>query len=106
MIIVDGQIHLWGKGTPSRSIARRPFCKRKHWRYGRGRYRPGAGPSGDVGSGFHEPAAQAAGRNPDRFAIMGWFYLDDPQRALLESWKGRPGMMGLRFYFPDPQSLT
>src|SRR5215468_1044129 len=28
------------------------------------------------------------------------------QRALLDTWKRRPGMKGLRFYFSDPQSLT
>ena len=39
---------------------------------------------------------------PDRFAIMGWFYLDDPQgRDLVAHWKERPGMLGLRFYFNE-----
>ena len=44
---------------------------------------------------------------PDRFAIMGWFYLDDPNgRDLVAHWKERPGMLGLRFYTNErhPQS--
>ena len=47
--------------------------------------------------------AQAAVRKyPDRFAIMGWFYLDDPNgRDLVAHWKERPGMLGLRFYFNE-----
>ena len=55
----------------------------------------------------NELAVEAARAHPDRFAIMGWIYLDQPaQRALLDTWKRRPGMKGLRFYFSDPQSLT
>ena len=35
------------------------------------------------------------------------FYLDQPdQRALLETWKSRPGMKGLRFYFSTPRSRS
>jgi predicted TIM-barrel fold metal-dependent hydrolase len=45
--------------------------------------------------------------HPGRFAIMGWFYLDQPeQRALIDTWKNRPGMKGLRLYFSDPRSRS
>src|SRR5208282_4189953 len=55
----------------------------------------------------NELAVEAARAHPDRFAIMGWVYLDQPdQRALLETWKSRPGMKGLRFYFSDPRSQS
>ena len=55
----------------------------------------------------NELAVEAARAHPDRFAIMGWFYLDQPdQRALIETWKSRPGMKGLRFYFSDPRSQS
>jgi len=41
----------------------------------------------------NELAVEAARAHPDRFAIMGWIYLDRPeQRALLDTWKCRPGM--------------
>ncbi len=48
----------------------------------------------------NELAVAAVLAHPDRFAILGWFPLDHLQsRSLVDSWKGRPGMLGLRFYF-------
>ncbi len=39
---------------------------------------------------------------PDCFAIMGWFYLDEPEnRTLVGRWKEHPGMLALRFYFNE-----
>src|SRR5205823_6660808 len=55
----------------------------------------------------NELAVEAVRKYRDRFAIMGWFYLDDPQgRDLVAHWKERPGMLGLRFYTNErhPQS--
>src|SRR5271169_7003840 len=55
----------------------------------------------------NELAVEAVRRYPDRFAIMGWFYLDDPNgRDVVAHWKQRPGMRGLRFYTNErhPQS--
>jgi predicted TIM-barrel fold metal-dependent hydrolase len=50
----------------------------------------------------NELADEAVWAFPDRFAIMGWFYLDQPEnRALVEHWKERSGMLGLRFYFNE-----
>ena len=52
-------------------------------------------------------AVAAVRRYPDRFAIMGWFYLDDPNgRDLVARWREHPGMLGLRFYTNErhPQS--
>jgi predicted TIM-barrel fold metal-dependent hydrolase len=60
-----------------------------------------------VGPGSNELALEAVGKYPDRFAIMGWFYLDDPNgRDLVAHWKERRGKLGLRFYTNDrhPQS--
>jgi predicted TIM-barrel fold metal-dependent hydrolase len=46
---------------------------------------------------------EAARAHPDRFAILGRFALDQPEsRRLIESWKSRPGMLGLRFTFLQP----
>jgi hypothetical protein len=40
-------------------------------------------------------AIEAVRKYPYRFAIMGWFYLDDPNgRDLVEGRKERPGMLG------------
>src|ERR1700724_2328746 len=50
----------------------------------------------------NELAIEAVRKYPDRFAIMGWFYLDDPNgRDIVARWKERPGMLGLRFYFNE-----
>jgi hypothetical protein len=45
--------------------------------------------------------------HPDRFAILGNFPLEKPEsRALVDSWKQRPGMLGLRFTFNEPDQRT
>ena len=50
----------------------------------------------------NEPAQEAVRKYPNRFAIMGWLYLDDPNgRDPVAHWKERPGMLGLRFYFNE-----
>jgi predicted TIM-barrel fold metal-dependent hydrolase len=55
----------------------------------------------------NELAVEAVRKYPERFAIMGWFYLDDPDRsALVARWKERPGMLGLRFYFNERHPLS
>ena len=93
MMIVDAQIHLWSKGTPSAHHRQTPFLQEEALAM--------------MDTAGVDRAVEAARAHPDRFAIMGWIYLDQPaQRALLDTWKRRPGMKGLRFYFSDPQSLT
>ena len=50
----------------------------------------------------NELAIEAVRKYPNRFGIMGWFYLDDPNgRDLVAHWKERPGVLGLRFYFNE-----
>jgi predicted TIM-barrel fold metal-dependent hydrolase len=62
---------------------------------------PGWDPDSD------ELATEAVRRHPDRFAILGSFPLDRPEsRALIESWRSRPGMLGLRFTFLQPRQRT
>jgi predicted TIM-barrel fold metal-dependent hydrolase len=79
MLIVDGQVHLWEKGTPSPPHRQQPYSAEQA--------------IADMDRGgvdralihpvlwdpdSNELAQAAVGRYPDRFAIMGWFYLDDP----------------------------
>ena len=46
-------------------------------------------------------------RHPDRFAILGNFPPDKPEsRALVDTWKQRPGMLGCRLTFPPPDQST
>jgi predicted TIM-barrel fold metal-dependent hydrolase len=108
MLIVDGQIHLWEKGTPSAHHRQKPHSAEQAI--------AGMDEAGVDRALIHpvlwdpdsnELAVEAVRQYPDRFAIMGWFYLDDPQgRDLVAHWKERPGMLGLRFYTNErhPQS--
>src|SRR5438874_2649894 len=100
MLIVDAQIHLWEKGTPSPHHRQEPYSAEE------------AIAGMDAASvdralihpvlwdpDSNELAVEAVRKYPDRFAIMGWFYLDGPNgRDLVAQWKERTGMLGLRFY--------
>ncbi|MBM3222981.1 MAG: hypothetical protein FJZ47_04140, partial [Candidatus Tectomicrobia bacterium] len=108
MMIVDAQIHLWSKGTPSAHHRQTPFLQDEALAR-----MDAAGVDRAVvhpvlwDPDSNELAVEAARAHPERFAIMGWIYLDQPaQRALLDTWTRRPGMKGLRFYFSDPRSQT
>ena len=103
MLIVDGQIHLWEKGMPSPPHRQEPYSAEQAI---------AAMDQAGVDRALIHPvlwdpnsnelAIKAVRKYPDRFAIMGWFYLDDPNgRDLVAHWKERPGMLGLRFYFNE-----
>ena len=48
-------------------------------------------------------ALEAARAHPRRLSILGNFPLDRPEsRALVDGWKSRPGMLGLRFTLLQP----
>jgi predicted TIM-barrel fold metal-dependent hydrolase len=103
MLIVDGQIHLWEKGTPSPQHRQTPYSAEQAIAdmdaagVDRALVHPVLW---DPDS--NELALAAVQKYPGRFAIMGWFYLDDPKGPdLVAHWKERPGMLGLRFYFND-----
>src|SRR5580692_2530493 len=113
MLIVDAQIHLWEKGTPSAHHRQEPYSAEQAI--------AGMDEAGVDRALIHpvlwdpdsnELAVEAVRKYPDRFAIMGWFYLDDPNgRDLVAHWKDQPGkerpllagqgMLGLRFYFNE-----
>ena len=104
MMIADAQIHLWEKGKPSPQHRQLPFSKDQAL---------AAMDEAGVDRALIHPvlwdpdsnelAVQAVRAHPDRFAILGWFYLDRPEsRTLIDTWKRRPGMLGLRFYFNQP----
>jgi predicted TIM-barrel fold metal-dependent hydrolase len=108
MMIADAQIHLWAKGTPSAHHRQTPYLKEEAL---------AMMDAADVDRAVIHPvmwdpdsnelAVEAVRAHPDRFAIMGWFYLDRAdQRAAIDTWKSRPGMKGLRFYFSDPRSQS
>lgn len=108
MMIVDAQIHLWAKGTPAAHHRQEPYTPEQALvdmdaaGIDRALNHP---PMWDPDS--NELAVEAASAHPDRFATLGWFPLDRPQsRSLVDTWKSRPGMLGLRFYFNQPYNKT
>ncbi len=105
MLIVDAHVHIWATGTPN------PPHRQVGELSGEALLREmdEAGidaaviqpPAWDATS--NEVAVEAARRHPGRFAVLGWFALDDPaSRSLIDGWTERPGMQGLRFTFPHP----
>src|SRR5438045_736998 len=106
MKIVDAQVHIWSAGPPTNPSHRQvnsytaEECIRDM---------DAAGvdacilhpPGWDSTSG--KISEEAAAKYPNRFAILGNFPLDKPEnRSLMDTWKQRPGMLGLRYAFTQP----
>jgi predicted TIM-barrel fold metal-dependent hydrolase len=109
MPIIDAQVHIWGGGTPthqhrpvSRYTAEELIAEMQQAGVDGAVLHP---PSWDPDS--NEMAVAAAEAYPDKFCILGWFPLDDPsQRHRIETWKQRPGMVGLRWALVRPEQQT
>lgn len=106
MLIVDAHVHIWATGTPS--PAHRQVAELSGDALMREMDEAGIDaaviqpPAWDSTS--NEVAVAAAERHPGRFAVLGWFALDDPAGpSLIDGWTQRPGMRGLRFTFSQPQ---
>src|SRR5262249_34581532 len=111
MIVVDAQIHLWNAGNPTNVNHRQvpAYLKDEALREMN---------EGGVDAAVITPhlpwdpngnelAEDAARQHPSRFVILGQFALDKPEsRALIDTWKQRPGMLGLRFTFGLPHQKT
>ena len=107
MPIIDAQVHLWRKGTPTVLHIDGPYLVEDAIR--------GMDEAGVDGAILHPPASWDPDSNeqavdavrafPKRFAILGNPPLDRPDGAsLIASWKLRPGMLGYRFYFNQPHN--
>jgi predicted TIM-barrel fold metal-dependent hydrolase len=106
MLIVDSQVHIWTSGMPTNRAHRQisSFTKddllKEMDEAGVNAaviHPPGWDPNAN------EVAVNAARQHPDRLSILGNFPLDRPEsRTLLDGWKQRPGMLGLRFTFQQP----
>jgi len=106
MLIVDSHVHLWATGTPNPAHRQVPALTAEEMIAEMDESGVDAAviqpPAWDRTS--NEVAVEAARRFPDRYAVLGWFDLDDPNGpSLVESWTSRPGMLGLRFTFPTPR---
>ena len=110
MLIVDAQVHIWGKNLPTNPAHRQitTFSKddllKEMDEAGVNAaviHPPGWDPDSN------ELAVEAARQHPDRLAILGNFPLDRQEsHALIDGWKQRPGMLGLRFTFNQPHQRT
>ena len=110
MLTVDAQVHIWSAGPPTNQSHRQVIsyiaeeCIRDMDAAGVNAcllHPPGWDPnSGQI-------SEAAAAKYPNRFAILGNFPLDKPEnRALIDGWKRRPGMLGLRYAFTQPHQAN
>lgn len=110
MLIVDSQVHIW-INTQMAPIHRQDFnFTAEHLlaemdEAGIDRvilHPPGVVPNGN------EVAIAAANKYPDRFRVLGWVHMDQPEigAAKLDGWLDTPGMAGLRFLFIAPGRET
>jgi predicted TIM-barrel fold metal-dependent hydrolase len=109
MLIADAQIHIWKSSKPNpnhRQIAD----------YSANDALKEMDEAGVTAAVIHPPgwdpnanalAVEAAREHPSRFAILGNFPIDRPEsRSLIDRWKSRPGMLGLRFALLQPHQKT
>jgi predicted TIM-barrel fold metal-dependent hydrolase len=101
MQIVDSQIHLWGSGLPSNPAHRQvtAFTAQEALAM-----MDEAGVDAAVihpvpwDANSQQIAFDAVVQLPDRFAMLGQVPADDPAgKALVASWRDRPGVLGLRY---------
>jgi predicted TIM-barrel fold metal-dependent hydrolase len=110
MLIVDSQIHIWKNNKPANPSHRQvtDFTADDVLKE--------MDDAGVDAALIHPPgwdpdsnalAVEAAREHPSRFAILGNFPLDKPEsRALVDTWKSRPGMLGLRYALNQPKQKT
>src|SRR5881397_527827 len=111
MRIVDAQVHIWSGAKPANPNHRQVASFTKDDLL---KEMDAAGvdaavihPPTSWDPNANELAIEAARHHPDRRAILGNFPLDRPEsRALIDGWKRRPGMLGLRFTFLQPHQRT
>jgi predicted TIM-barrel fold metal-dependent hydrolase len=110
MLIVDAQVHIWGSGPPTNPAHRQVSV------FSKDELLKEMDEAGVDAAVIHPPgwdpnanelAVEAARQHPNRLAILGNFPLDRPEsRALIDGWKSRPGMLGLRFVFNQPHQRS
>jgi predicted TIM-barrel fold metal-dependent hydrolase len=108
MVITDSGVHVWRAAGPDRP-----------WQPGREPHLPAPIGYDDLSAMMAEAGVdrailvppswegeridyslEAAAKYPDRFAVMGRIPVEQPQaRAMLETWKSHPGMLGVRLTF-------
>jgi L-fuconolactonase len=117
MQIIDSQVHIWAANTLARPWVQ-GMEDRAHLPEPLGyetllRLMDEAGVDGTVlvppslEGDRNDLCLEAAKKYPDRFAVMGRIAIDDPKaRAVLKTWKGQAGMLGLRLTFHRPDTCS
>ena len=110
MLIVDAQVHIWGSGPPTNPAHRQVSV------FSKDELLKEMDEAGVDAAVIHPPgwdpnanelAVEAARQHSSRLAILGNFPLDRLEsRALIDGWKSRPGMLGLRFVFNQPHQRS
>src|ERR1700741_3458861 len=110
MLVVDAQVHIWGRGLPTNQAHRQITS------YSQDDLLKEMDTGGVDAAVIHPPgwdpnsnelAIEAARQHPHRLPILGDFPLHRPEsRTLIDGWKSRPGMLGLRFTFNQPHQRT
>lgn len=110
MQIVDAQVHIWSSGTPSghhRQVSVYTAEALLTEMDAAGVDAAVIHPPMSWDPGANDMAIEAARRYPNRFAILGQFPIDQPEsRALVDTWKDHPGMLGLRYPLIRPEQRT
>jgi predicted TIM-barrel fold metal-dependent hydrolase len=111
MLIVDAQVHIWANHKPTNANHRQVETYSKDdllEEMDRGGVHAAViHPPASWDPDSNELAVEAARLHPDRLAILGNFPLDDPKsRGLIDGWKRRSGMLGLRFALLQPHQRT
>ena len=107
MKIVDAQIHIWSKGTPSglhRKVSSFTAEEALREMDEAGVHAAVIHPPASWDPDSNAMAVEAARRYPERFAVMGQFPPTRPElRHLIHGWKKQPGMLGLRWALLHPE---
>ena len=107
MLIVDSQIHIWLNSKMSAHHRQIPTYSKEDAL----KEMAGAGvdvavlhPPSTLGEAMNALAVEAVKAHPDKFCILGNFDLLAPNRLdIVKNWRQRPGMLGFRFTFNQPQ---
>jgi predicted TIM-barrel fold metal-dependent hydrolase len=110
MQIVDSQIHLWENARMSpqhRQIPTFSVDDALQEMAAAGVDAAVIHPPSTLGEAVNELAVNAVRQYPDKFCILGNFDLQSPDRLdIVKHWRQRPGMLGFRFTFNQPQQQS
>ncbi|MGE3540344.1 MAG: amidohydrolase [Candidatus Tectimicrobiota bacterium] len=110
MLIVDSQIHLWENGTMPphhRQIPTYSMADALQEMAEAGVDAAVIHPPSSLGEAVNTLAVDAVRHHPETFCILGHFDLQRPDRLdVVKNWRQRPGMLGFRFTFNQPQQQS